>query len=448
MSLRRYCKSFEFMHFVAYVLLFFCLASCNKKLSSGDNSESSVQYFNAGIHDRVRSVEKTGDGGFIYCGYNILDSNNIQAFLLKVDAFGNKQWYKTYGGSYYDEFWHVIQCSDGGYLAVGRTNSMGKGFTDSNFIKLDYVLKTNSDGTEQWSNSYSPASTGMALLSHVVESSDHFFYITGYAYGSSSTWYNVLLMKLDFTGKRIYQKQLSSFNAYPPKIIQQNWFETGTNISLNNNGDLMISGVMDHSNVGAYIGEYITFLISARPDGFVNFFYPYYNYQRELNYVADFNDERYHNTKVINLDDGYVLVTFFDLPGNKLCIEVLRTDLNGVVLWEKKYSGLGNAIMDDAQLLNDGKISILGSTSDVALNFSLPELFSSLKPWLLTLDKNGTIISSKIIGSNSGASLAKCIRLLPDGNSIIAGYTCPANTAFDKMFLMKVNSDGQLTDNK
>jgi hypothetical protein len=443
MSFKRYGKSLEVL-----ILLLFILSSCKKRISSGDNSESSVQYFNAGVHDRVRSVEKTRDGGFIYCGYNILDTYNIQAFLLKVDAFGNKQWYKTYGGIYYDEFWNVIECSDGGYLAVGRTNSMGKGFTDSNFVKLDYVMKTNADGTEQWSHSYTPTSAGMVLLSHAVESSDHFFYITGYAYGSSSTWYNVLLLKLDFTGNRIYQKQLSSFNAYPPKIIQQTWFEVGTNISLNNNGDIMISGIMDHSNAGASIGEYITFLICAKPDGIVTFFYPYYNYQRQLNYVAEFTEERYHNTKVINLDDGYILVTFFDLPGNTLCIEVLRTDLNGAVRWEKKYSGSGNAIMDDAQLLSDGKIIILGSTSDVALNPSIPELFTSLKPWLLTIDENGTIISSRTTGSNSGASVAKCIRFLPDGNSLIAGYTCPGNTAFDKMFLMKVNADGQLTNSK
>ncbi len=41
------------------------------------------------------------------------------AWVIKLDANGNVQWQKTYGGRYDDEAYSIQQTSDGGYIVAG-----------------------------------------------------------------------------------------------------------------------------------------------------------------------------------------------------------------------------------------------------------------------------------------------------------------------------------------
>lgn len=43
-------------------------------------------------------VSQTSDGGYIITGFNV-KADNGDVYLLKVDAAGNRQWEKTFGGS-------------------------------------------------------------------------------------------------------------------------------------------------------------------------------------------------------------------------------------------------------------------------------------------------------------------------------------------------------------
>ncbi len=49
------------------------------------------------------------------------------AWVIKLDANGNVQWQKTYGGKGDDEAYSIQQTSDGGYIVAGWTNSYGAG---------------------------------------------------------------------------------------------------------------------------------------------------------------------------------------------------------------------------------------------------------------------------------------------------------------------------------
>ena len=99
-----------------YCLLFLLFTTCKKEINADKNSPSSIKYFKGGLNDKVKKVEKTMDGGFIYCGLTG-DSSNYDVFMMKVDADRNRQWYHTYGGCFYDEFKHAIQCAVGEYIS-------------------------------------------------------------------------------------------------------------------------------------------------------------------------------------------------------------------------------------------------------------------------------------------------------------------------------------------
>jgi hypothetical protein len=88
--------------------------------------------------DWVNSVYQTTDGGYIIAGdigYYSPDLGSV--YLMKLDAFGDSLWSRTYGGANRDYGRSVQQTSDGGYIVAGGTNSFGVGDYDVYLIKTD-----------------------------------------------------------------------------------------------------------------------------------------------------------------------------------------------------------------------------------------------------------------------------------------------------------------------
>jgi len=68
--------------------------------------------------------------------------------LTKTDAKGNEEWFQSYGGSSYEFASSVSLTKDGGYVIVGSTSSFGAGNYDA------YVIKTDAKGNKEWSQTY------------------------------------------------------------------------------------------------------------------------------------------------------------------------------------------------------------------------------------------------------------------------------------------------------
>jgi len=85
----------------------------------------------------LRTAYKTSDGGFILVGRTYSYGVNGDAYVIKLDAQGNMEWGKNYGGLDYDCGNGITETSDGGYIIAGATKSYGAGYYDSWLIKID-----------------------------------------------------------------------------------------------------------------------------------------------------------------------------------------------------------------------------------------------------------------------------------------------------------------------
>jgi len=108
-----------------------------------------IQTFGGSGSDYARSVQQTADGGYIIAGYtNSYGAGSTDIYLIKTDAQGNQEWYKTFGGSSEDRAYSVQQITDGGYIVVGRTVSYGAGYYDA------YLVKIDSQGNQEWHKTF------------------------------------------------------------------------------------------------------------------------------------------------------------------------------------------------------------------------------------------------------------------------------------------------------
>ncbi len=137
-------------------------------------------------------IEGAWDGGYVITGATDgYGSGSYDLFILKVNADGSVGWMKVYGGSGWDDGYHIIQTPDGGYLAVGREGSQSSGSLDFWMLKVDDA--GNVDWSTIWGGSgYEPAASAWPLLDG--------FAVAGYTYSFGAGQNDFVLMKISSDG--------------------------------------------------------------------------------------------------------------------------------------------------------------------------------------------------------------------------------------------------------
>jgi hypothetical protein len=104
---------------------------------------------------------ETPDKGLLIAGATESTDDDIvsnhgerDVWLLKTDAFGYKQWSKTYGGSEMDGANDIIASWDGCYIIAGMTSSKDKLITKNAGYFDAWLLKINASGTLLWQKTF------------------------------------------------------------------------------------------------------------------------------------------------------------------------------------------------------------------------------------------------------------------------------------------------------
>ena len=177
-------------------------------------------------HDHSYDVVETADGGFFFSGFldvtssggagnegkgGYLTRHGVGEFWgTKLDAQGNLEWRRYFGGTNNDRSYGVVQADDGGFVLAGASESDDFDVTDPKGSYDFWVLKVSNQGELLWQRSF--GGTGIDKAYGIAKTLDGAYVVAGNTFsadtdisknnGESDVW----LIKVSDTGALIWEK--------------------------------------------------------------------------------------------------------------------------------------------------------------------------------------------------------------------------------------------------
>ena len=350
------------------------------------------------------SVQQTTDGGYIISGStNSFGNLDWDVYLVKTDGNGTEQWSQTFGGNGDDYGHSVHQTTDGGYIITGMTNSFGNLDWDV------YFIKTDGNGTEQWSQTF--GGNGDDYGHSVHQTTDGGYIITGMTNSFGNLDWDVYFIKTDGNGT-------------------EQWSQT-----FGGNGDDYSYSVQQTTDGG--------YIIAGSTGSTLNF--DVYLIKTDGNGIEQWtktfggNGDDHGNSVQQTTDGGYIITGETNSFGNGgYDIYLIKTDGNGIEQWTKTFGGLLDDYSFSVQQTTDGGYVITGFTNSFGN--------SDWDVYLIKTDGNGIEQWSQTFGGN-GDDYGHSVHQTTDGGYIITGdanANCFLNDDFD-VYLIKTDDNGNVT---
>lgn len=178
--------------------------------------------------DSIRVIEALEDGGFIAAGgWGAPQGCDFfgEPTLARLDAQGNREWSKAYQNEWESSLGRLVsvrQTMDGGFIACGHI--------EPQYRPQFYVLKTDSDGNEEWT--FTILSESDSRATSVVEKSDGGYRVLGSEEDDILLSPQLLLIDLDIAGAEVSRV---SFEAPSPSA-------TSADLLITDDGSYIVSG--------------------------------------------------------------------------------------------------------------------------------------------------------------------------------------------------------------
>ncbi len=137
------------------------------------------------------------------------------------------------------------------------------------------------------------------------------------------------------------------------------------------------------------------------------------------------------------IDEGYVIAGYSEGFGedNDLDVYVVRTDVDGTVIWQQVYDEGFSERGWDMVANQDGSLTIVG---DIIENEG-----EASQVYLIKIDARGELLWSRKFGSETGARMVgRDLARTPDGGYILTGLTTETDDGEDDVLLLRTDSKG------
>jgi predicted secreted protein len=348
-------------------------------------------------HDNIYpDLIQTSDGGFLLTGdTSSYGAGSNDAYLVKVDANGEMQWNRTYGGPLNESASVVCITSDGGYAIMCITNSYGAGGNDF------WLVKTDSAGNMQWNKTY--GGTGVDNGYFVFQTADGGYALYGETNSFGAGGYDVWLIKTDETGNMQWNKTYGAAGN-----------DLGANLILTADGGYAVV------SISTSFGGYKAWFAKLDASGTMA-----WNKTYSLTAIC-------WAVGIQTADGGYAL-TGVVYPTSKRDLWLIKTDSSGNMLWNKTYGGTGDDTGWGLVQMDDGGYTIIGVTTSFGAG--------GADSWLFRTDASGNMLWNKTYGG-TGTEFTVDFTRTSDGGYAISGFTDSFGAGSTDLWLIKTDEFG------
>ncbi|MGB9854462.1 MAG: hypothetical protein ACPLRY_06640 [Candidatus Bathyarchaeales archaeon] len=138
--------------------------------TDGEGNKIWEKYYGKNSSDIPIAIIKTSDGRYLLAGWTFSHETGWAGLLIKVDAEGNVQWNKTFGGNGEDHIESVVESRNGGYVIAMRTEASPAGAI---------IFKTDTDGNIEWTVEYRGGNQPALRALNIIETADDTYVFTG-----------------------------------------------------------------------------------------------------------------------------------------------------------------------------------------------------------------------------------------------------------------------------
>ncbi len=257
----------------------------------------------------ISRIIQTSDGGFALTGSIPPNPSFVGSpWLIKTDSQGNEQWNQTYSVKYPDlnlgTAGPIIQTSDGGFLIGGSYYRAGA-----------FLLKIDSKGNVQWIQNY----PSKEFVGDLIKTPTDGYVISGPYQNGTGCW----LAMVDSNGVVKWNRDYDEISIY--RIVQ-----------ANDGGYAMIGEVLSSNGFGAAT------LIKTDSKGDVMWNQTYGSSIQFIRFLQA-------------TDNGYALAgNTFRTNSSQDAALLTKTDSLGNIVWNQTYSQFGEGTIRDIAKTNDG----------------------------------------------------------------------------------------------
>lgn len=343
--------------------------------------------FGGSDDDIFSSIKQTADGGYILGGYSYSKSGGDKSensrggtdyWVVKVDANGQKQWDKTFGGSNYDYLYSVQQTADGGYILGGYSSSDAGGDKSENSKGYDdyWVVKIDANGVKQWDKTLGGSNSDD--LYSLEQTADGGYILGGYSASDISA-------DKSEKSKGLNDYWIVKINAQG----QKQWDKT-----YGGSDNDQLYSLQQTADAGYILGG---------------------------SSASNISGDKSENSK--GNDDYWVV----------------KIDANGIKQWDKTFGGSNEDYLRSLQQAADGGYILGGYSSSNASGDKSENSRGYLDFWVVKIDPNGVKQWDKTLGGNNYDELYS-LQQTTDGGYILGGYSA-SNIGGDKSEINKGNYD-------
>jgi len=403
---------------ISYFLLLF--------ISTNIFSQTAVDWYNANggsEYETVYGTTKTSDGGYIALGgtsssdYDIDTTNRggSDAFIIKYDSLGNKEWMLTFGGSSNELFSGVCETLDGEYVILGQTNSVTGNLENLNYHGGNdlWVLKIDANGNIIWNYLYGGSLDEFSK--EIIPANDGGFIILANTKSDDGDVSNLIgyidawIIKIDNTGNIVWEKTYGGTNW---DILRK--------IKSTSDG-YVVTGETTSNTINGFNGDYDVYLLKVNNYGNIIWEKAFGGSNTDQAFSLDLSaDYSYIIGGRTYSNDSIMSSTVY---GNGDAF-VMKIDSSGSFIWETTIGGSEEDAFWGICATSNNEYIAVGQTESNDIDITSDNCYNHgyIDGFYALIDNNGSKLLSGTLGGD-GNDILKSTYYSTDGKYITIGET-------------------------